>query len=143
MVYPKPEASPPQLPAGEPRALGAAAAARSQGSNEFDGIRAYRRGDPIKNVLWKKAAKVDSLVASNHSGLVVRDSLQAQNQELWLDIRQTGLPDLEARLSRLCAWVLLADRLGLDYGLRLSAGKISPGCGQAHQRRCLEALATC
>jgi uncharacterized protein (DUF58 family) len=139
MVYPALELNPPPLPPGEPRAQGAGAAARAQSSGEFDGVRAYRRGDPLKNVLWKKAAKADE----QGNGLVVRDTQQAQRHELWLDIRQAGPLDLEHQLSRLCAWVLQADRLGLDYGLRLSALEIKPGCGEAHKRRCLEALATC
>jgi uncharacterized protein (DUF58 family) len=139
MVYPAPELVPPPLPPGEPRAQGAGTATRAQSSGEFDGVRAYRRGDPLKNVLWKKAAKADE----QGNGLVVRDTQQAQRHELWLDIRQAGPLDLEHQLSRLCAWVLQADRLGLDYGLRLSALEIKPGCGEAHKRRCLEALATC
>ena len=142
MVYPAPEPSPPPLPPGEPRAQGAGSAARSQGSGEFDGIRAYRRGDPLRNVLWKKAAR-GSGQSGESGGLVVRDIAQAKSHELWLDIRQAGPPDLEHQLSRLCAWVLQADRLGLDYGLRLAAIEVKPASGEAHKRRCLEALATC
>jgi uncharacterized protein (DUF58 family) len=138
-VYPAPELRPPPLPSGEPRAQGAGAAARMPSSGEFDGVRAYRRGDPLRNVLWKKAAKADEY----GNGLVVRETLQAQRHELWLDLKQAGMLDLEHKLSRLCAWVLLADRLALDYGLRLDARSIRPGSGEAHKRRCLEALATC
>lgn len=142
MVYPAPELTPPQLPPGEPRAQGAGSAARAQSSGEFDGVRGYRRGDPLKNVLWKKAAKAGEQ-GGESGGLVVRDTQQADRHELWLDIRQTGSLDLEHKLSRLCAWVLQADRLGLDYGLRLSGLEIKPASGEAHKRRCLEALATC
>ncbi|HQQ71741.1 MAG TPA: DUF58 domain-containing protein, partial [Alicycliphilus sp.] len=105
---------------------------------EFDGVRAYRRGDPLKLVVWKKAAKS---LATGTSDLVSRDSQQAQRQELWLDAAATGLAEPEARLSRLAAWVLQADRLGLDYGLRLPARQIAPNSGAAHRRCCLEALA--
>ena len=142
MVYPAPEPSPPPLPPGEPRAQGAGSAARAQSSGESDGVRAYRRGDPLKNVLWKKAAKTGEQ-SGESGGLVVRDTQQTQRHELWLDIRQAGPLDLEHKLSRLCAWVLQADRLGLDYGLRLSTLEIRPASGEAHKRRCLEALATC
>ena len=41
----------------------------------------------------------------------------------------------------LCAWVLQAERLGLDYGLRLGTVAVGPDQGEAHKRRCLEALA--
>jgi hypothetical protein len=46
-------------------------------------------------------------------------------------------------VSRLTAWVLQADKLALDYGLRLPSQQIAPGSGEAHKRRCLELLATC
>ena len=111
------------------------AASRVQNSGEFEGVRAYRRGDPLKLVVWKKAAKTDELVS--------RDTQQAQRYELWLDFTQAGHQDTELRLSRLAAWVLQADRLGMDYGLRLPGHQIAPASGEAHKRRCLEALATC
>jgi uncharacterized protein (DUF58 family) len=134
LVYPQPEAHPPPLPLGEPRA-GGTAMARVQNSGEFEGVRAYRRGDPLKLVVWKKAAKTDELVS--------RDTMQAQRHELWLDFAQAGLPDHEARLSRLAAWVLEADKLGQDYGVQLPGRQVKPGSGEAHKRRCLEALALC
>ena len=134
LVYPRPELHPPPLPPGEPRA-GVGPRARSTGSGEFDGVRAYRRGDPTKLVVWKKAAKSGELVS--------RDSEQAQRVELWLDHARCGARDTEARLSRLTAWVLLADRLGQDYGLRLPGQEVAPASGEAHRRRCLEALALC
>jgi uncharacterized protein (DUF58 family) len=139
LVYPAPELQAPPLPPGEPRSGGAAAAARTPGSGEFDNVRNYRRGDPLKLVMWKKAAKADD----QGNGLVVRDAQQAQRHELWLDMAQTGLPGTETSLSRLCAWVLQADRLGLNYGLRLPGLAVPPASGEAHKRRCLEALALC
>ena len=51
-------------------------------------------------------------------------------------------PALERALSRLCAWVLAADRLGVAYGLRLGPLQLPPATGEAHRRHCLEALAT-
>ena len=143
LVYPAPEPHPPPLPAGEPRSGTASAAARTQNTGEFDGIRSYRRGDPFKRVVWRKAAKSDGQVGSESGGLVVRDTQQAQQTELWLDMLRSGPGDTEQRLSRLCAWVLLADRLALDYGLRLPSHEVKPANGEAHKRQCLEALALC
>ena len=37
----------------------------------------------------------------------------------------------------------LAERLGLDYGLRAGGRRVAPGHGEVHRRRCLEVLATC
>lgn len=134
LVYPQPEVPPPPLPPGEPRS-GAGVAAGARASGEFDGVRAWQRGDPMKLVVWKKFAKSDELVS--------RDTQQAHRQELWLDLARAGSLDTEARLSRLAAWVLAADEQGLDYGLRLPGLEIAPASGAAHRLRCLEALATC
>jgi uncharacterized protein (DUF58 family) len=142
LVYPTPEAHPPPLPPGEPLSGPAAisAAQRAQGAGEYDGVRAYRRGDPLKLVVWKKAARAQ---AAGSEDLVSRDTQHTQREELWLDAQAAGLADTEARLSRLCAWVLMADRLGLDYGLRIAGRVVKPSQGEAHKRACLEALALC
>ena len=141
LVYPAPELHPPALPPGEPLAGQAASAlATSQLAGEYDGIRAYRRGDPLKLVVWKKVARSQ---ANGSDELVSRDTQQAQRRELWLDAQAASLPELEARLSRLCAWVLIADRLNIDYGLRVGGLSVKPAQGEAHRRRCLEVLATC
>ena len=132
LVYPAPEPHPPPLPAGEPRA-GGAQAAHLHATGEYDGVRAYRRGDPLKLVVWKKAAKADELVS--------RDAQQAQQFELWLDFAHAGVFDTEHKLSRLCAWVVEADKRSLDYGLRLPGLEVKPASGLAHKKRCLEALA--
>ena len=132
LVYPAPEIAAPPLPAGEPSDGAATQSLRPRG-DEHDGLRGYRRGDPLKRVVWKKVAKTGELVS--------RDEARAQSMVLWLDLRLTALADPELQLSRLCAWVLQAERLGLDYGLRLGAVAMGPDQGEAHKRRCLEALA--
>jgi len=135
-VYPAPEPHPPPLPPGEPR-VGGAATMQRQHTGEYDGVRSYRRGDPLKLVVWKKAAKADELVS--------RDTEQVQRFELWLDWAYTttlpGAGGLEQRLSRLCAWVLQADGRGLHYGLRLPGTEVPPGTGDIHRGVCLQALA--
>ncbi len=139
LVFPKPEVPAPPLPPGEPKSLGAGNTP-SRGIGEFDGVRAYRRGDPLKLVVWKKAAKS---FAAGSQELVSRDAQQSNQHELWLDFAATGLPDHEARISRLTAWVLQADRLGIEYGLRLPGREIAPDAGAAHRHHCLEVLALC
>ncbi|MBY4594232.1 DUF58 domain-containing protein [Ottowia caeni] len=134
LVYPAPEPHPPPLPPGEPRS-GAGLTGGSSSSTEFDGVRAYQRGDPMKLVVWKKFAKSGDLVS--------RDTAHAQRYELWLDFTRAGSLDAEGRISRLAAWVLAADAQGLDYGLRLPGVEIKPDGGTAQRLRCLQALATC
>ncbi len=133
LVYPAVEAHPPPLPPAQ--AVGAGQAQRSAAapSGEFEGVRAWRRGDARKLVVWKKVAKNDELVS--------RDMEHAQRSELWLDLEHTGSAELEHKLSRLCAWVLLAEQRGLRYGLRLGGQRIGPSQGGAHQAQCLQALA--
>ncbi|OIN92331.1 MAG: hypothetical protein AUJ20_08210 [Comamonadaceae bacterium CG1_02_60_18] len=132
LVYPQPEASAPPLPMGladaQPGPIHA-----TQHSGEPDGLRPYRSGDPLKHIIWKKAAKTGELVS--------RDSVVEQHHTLWLERQATGLADVERQLSRLCAWVLQADQLGATYGLRLNGTDIAPDRGGAHLQRCLRALA--
>ena len=134
LVYPAPEPNAPPLPPGEPHP-GSGAGATARASGEFDGVRAYQRGDPMKLVVWKKYARTGELVS--------RDTQQVQRQALWLDHARTGPLAPEARLARLTAWVLAADAQGLDWGLRLPGLEVPTGGGAAHRQRCLEALATC
>ena len=132
LVYPAPEQAAPPLPVGEAHEGSAHAHAISiQG--EPEGLRAYRRGDTLKSIVWKKAAKTGELVS--------RDRITLQQQTLWLDQHHTGLSHPEAQLSRLCAWVQQADQLGLIYGLRLKGHEIAPASGPAHRQHCLQALA--
>ncbi|MFZ2991184.1 DUF58 domain-containing protein [Ideonella sp.] len=132
-IYPAPEQPATELPAAEPIEAHAAAL-RASRSGEFDGVRPWRQGDGLRQVVWKKVA---------HSGAMVsRDSQQSVQQQLWLDWRQTPAGDAEARLSRLTAWVLQADLRGLRYGLRLPGAEIACGDGAGHREQVLQALAS-
>ena len=132
LVYP--------APAGEarpfPAALGedeGAVPLRGEGA-EFAGLRAYLPGDPPRRIAWKALARSgDRLVTKQFSRPVGR--------QLWLDWRETGVADPEARLSRLTRWVLDAHTAGLAFGLRLPGLEIPVQAGEGHLRRCLEALA--
>lgn len=132
LVYPAPEVHPPPLPASSAQD-GLRRKAAVQQTDETDGLRAYRRGDSLKTIVWKKAAKTGELVSRDQSAL--------QPHLLWLEPQHTGFGQLEAQLSRLCAWVLMAEKQGLRYGLRISSQEIAPASGPAHQMRCLQALA--
>ena len=77
---------------------GASRHTRAADGGEFDGVRSYRRGDAMRRIVWKKAAKTGELVS--------RDTSESASRELWLDFDGAGLADVEARLSRLAAWTL-------------------------------------
>ncbi len=136
LVYPRLEANAPALPAARPIA-GGPTRSRSADGGEIEGVRAYRRGDPLKLVAWKKAAQALETGAE----LVSRDTSVSTRQELWLDWAACGSLAPEDRLSRLAAWILAAHRADADYGLRLPGLEFVPAEGEAQRLRCLEALA--
>ena len=134
LAWPAPEADAPPLPERQALAQEYAVTLRPGGS-ELEGVRAWRRGDPLRQVLWKKVARAGELVS--------RDTGTPVHEVHWLDwsapqmVRCTE----EQRLSRLAAWVNQAARLELPVGLRLPGRQWPPALGEAHRRRMLEALA--
>jgi uncharacterized protein (DUF58 family) len=139
LVYPAPEPCPPPIPAAQtpgPRAASSPHSHADRHSGDWDGVRPYRQGDPRKAVLWKKAAQRDSLIS--------REATGGSCEEVWLDLAHTGLPasaGTEARLARLCAWVLVAHQQDLRFGMRLGAMTLALERGLAHRNHCLRALA--
>ncbi len=131
LVYPQPRGRRP-LPVAQSGAIGGLSG-QGQGSEDYAGLRAYVPGDSPRRIAWKAAARTDPL-------LVKRFTDQA-GPELWLDWAVLGDDPVEVRLSQLCQWVLKAEYEGRYYGLRLPLVQIPPGHGDAHRRRCLEALA--
>ena len=136
LVYPHPEQNPPPLPiGGEADEQGIS----SQGQEEFSGVKIYQQGDPLKHLAWKHIARVDveaggNLVSKQFSGTkqgsVVIDFL-ALPQQL----------DLESKLSRMTAWVLLAEQQQLSYAFKLGQFHRPESRGEEHRNACLEALA--
>ena len=136
LVYPAPEQPPAPLPPGQPGGH-AQTPQRAGAGVEFEGVRAYRRGDTLRQVVWKKAAQTGDLVS--------RDSSTPLAHTLVLDYALAGAPsgtiNGEARLSRLAAWVLAADRLGLGFALRLPGLALPAASGEGQRRAALEMLA--
>jgi uncharacterized protein (DUF58 family) len=132
LVYPKPEDPPAPLPATQ-AVPGSSHASRASEGGEFDGVRTYRRGDSMRRVVWKKAARTGELVT--------RDTNESANRELWLEFSGAGIADVESRLSRLAAWTLAAEHTGLAFGLRMPGLELPPAQGDLQRRAALEALA--
>ncbi|UUX94924.1 DUF58 domain-containing protein [Aquabacterium sp. J223] len=132
LAYPAPEQPPVPLPRAQASGPDAPAG-RREGGGDLEGVRAYQRGDALRRIVWKKAARSGELVS--------RDTATPARQQLWLDFEQLRLNDPEGRLSRLAAWVLQAEARGLQHGLRLPGREIAPGQGEVHCRQALEALA--
>jgi uncharacterized protein (DUF58 family) len=130
-VYPRPEAGP--VPAPPAETGSGSGPGQGPGQEDFAGLRRYRPGDPIRHVVWRLVARGGEPLTKELAG--------GAGDRLWLDYaRLDGLAP-EARLSRLCRWVLDAERAGLAYGLTLPDTAIPPGRGERHRHRCLAALA--
>lgn len=132
LVWPRPENSPPPLPLGGGRFSGAASNAR--GNDDFAGLRAYQSGDSLRHIAWKAAAGGGPLMTKHFSGFEAGEA----------ELRWSALPaqmDVEARLSRLAAWVLRADANGMGWRLELPGTSLGPAHGGGHRDACLKALA--
>jgi uncharacterized protein (DUF58 family) len=136
LAWPAPERPAAPLPLTQAVGGESSSARRAEGG-ETEGVRAYRRGDPLKWVVWKKVAKY----AGASGEMVSRDTSASLQRRFWLDYHASSHADLETRLSRLTAWVLAADASGAEYGLRLPGRELALAHGDAHRRACLDALA--
>jgi uncharacterized protein (DUF58 family) len=129
LVYPRP--SPDNIPF--PPSPGGEGGLMHAAEDDFHGFQRYQPGDSMRKIHWKGVAK--------GQGVQVKEYRGEESSLLYLDWLQTPGFDAEARLSRLCRWVLEAEKRGGAYGLRLPGTDIKPSSGQAHLRVCLERLA--
>lgn len=103
------------------------------GSDDFQGLRDYVPGDPLQRISWR--------ASSRGLGLFTKDFEGRYGESVYLDWYSLIGPDTERKLSLLCAAVLKAQQLNLNYGLKLPGLVIDPGNGQIHKNRCLKTLA--
>src|SRR5207237_3762081 len=132
IVYPAAEIGAPPLPRGgggiDPQAQGASDDA------DLAGLREYQRGDSPQRVAWKAVARGAGWFTKAFDGT-------GGGGPVTLDY--SALHDLsrEARLSRLTAWVLAAERAARPFELRLPSAALPIGQGREHQRLALTTLA--
>jgi uncharacterized protein (DUF58 family) len=131
-VYPTPVAAPIRPSAGTGEG-GTGAVGSMAGSEDFDGIRPYRPGDPLRRIAWKAVSK--------ERGLAVKHFTGATGGAVFLDWTGIADKDVEKKLSILCSWILTADRQGIPYGVRLPNRTFPPDTGPTHRAACLTALA--
>lgn len=133
LIYPKPDLSTLDDVRTAARS-GAARVSAGSGTDDFFGLRPYHTGDSLRHVAWKAVAHNDLLLTKTFSANA--------NAELIFDYSRlpSGL-DVDARVSRLARWILLAEEAGLSYGLHLPDAQFAPGSGAAHRYQCLQALA--
>ncbi|GAB3242410.1 DUF58 domain-containing protein [Chitinimonas naiadis] len=132
LVYPRAELMPPDLPtAADGEGTGRST---PRGQDDFAGLRPFQRGDSPRHIAWKVAAREDALMVKEFQGEAAA--------ALWLDWADLPVEmTVEARLSRLTAWVLIAEARELAYGLQLPSQTLAPDQGEAHRAACLATLA--
>ena len=133
LIFPAPEQNAPPPPTAA--AQGAAAEnLRAAGDEEPNGLREYRPGDATRRIAWKQSARQDTLLTRLY------DAPAAASLALdWQGTAAAG--GTEARLSRLCAWVLEAERRGVAFSLTLPGARLERESGEMQVRRALELLA--
>jgi uncharacterized protein (DUF58 family) len=105
----------------------------ARGEEDFAGLRKFHAGDSPRHVAWKAFARSGQLLSKQFAG--------ADTSSQWFDFDSVPAADTEARLSILTRWIIDADRTHEDYGLRMPGAEFAPSHGDAHRRRCLQALA--
>ncbi|NMG45200.1 DUF58 domain-containing protein [Aromatoleum toluvorans] len=132
LVYPAPEPMPPPLPESAARTLGQRSS--GGGDDDFAGLRPHQAADSPRHVAWKILARGGPMLTKQFSGL--------DGGEVHLD--WDALPatlGTEARLSRLAAWIVIAEQHGLAFSLALPHASVAVGRGSGHCANCLRRLA--
>jgi uncharacterized protein (DUF58 family) len=132
LVYPKPIVGG-EVPASTATSDKEGELVLRDGAEDFYGLREYVPGDPIRHIAWKAYARTDTMMTKQFAAYADR--------RVWLDWEYFPGMDREARLSRLCYWVLQLNATNDEYGLRLPGLEIAPGRGEAHRDAILRALA--
>lgn len=131
LVYPNPDSSTAPLPAGA--GSDGSRPSSKDGQDDFRELRRYRPGDSPRRIAWHVVARGHDPQTKEFAG----DALTP----VWLDWYQLQALATEARIARLCRWVLDAEAEQRHYGLRLPGLEIPPNQGLQHRDRCLTALA--
>jgi uncharacterized protein (DUF58 family) len=133
VVFPAPEPDAPPLPAG--REGEDAHSESSEGDADLSGLRAYQPGDPLQRVAWKAVARGAGWHTKHFEGGGSKGPA---------DLAWNALPpalDADARIARLVAWVLAAERVARPFALHLPGMSLPAGQGREHRRTALTALA--
>lgn len=131
LVYPRPVHGG-ELPVGT-TTTNEGALVQREGADDFYGLREYQDGDPLRHVAWKSYARTGEMLTKQYAAFVDR--------RIWLDWEYFQGLDREARLSRLCYWVIRLSSGNDEYGLRLPGQMIEPSRGAEHREAVLRALA--
>jgi uncharacterized protein (DUF58 family) len=133
VVFPAPEIGAPPLPAGQ---TGHDVQARPLGDEaDLAGLRSYRTGDPLQRVAWKAVARGGEWYTKQFEG-----SGGGGPALLAWNALPTSVA-YEARIARLTAWVLAAERVARPFSLAAPGIALPLAQGREHRRAALTALA--
>lgn len=132
IVFPKPMGLRP-FPTAQQSDKESAEGFHFSGGEDFSGLRPYRLGESQRHVDWKAFARGRPLYIKEFSG--------GGAVLLWFDWHALFGIDVEERISQLTKWILAADKLGREYGLKLPQEEIRPDSGTQHTMQCLTSLA--
>ncbi|RKZ36679.1 MAG: DUF58 domain-containing protein [Gammaproteobacteria bacterium] len=107
---------------------------RTGGGEDFIGYRDYQPGDSPRHIDWKAVARGQDWMIKQFGGMNI-----AQVWLTWDDVNV--MTNIEAALSQLCLWILIAESQGAEYGLKIPGNCFEPDIGEKHRERCLQALA--
>jgi uncharacterized protein (DUF58 family) len=133
IIYPAARGDAPlPIPRGEPMTSGAQL---DSGEEEWAALRPYQPGDNPRAVAWKAYARGAPLLVARYEAV--------RGGEHRFDVATAPGANLEARLSQIAAWVLVAEARKEPYGLRVGDTELAADLGTFHRQRCLRALALC
>lgn len=131
LVFPKPEGDP-VLPAPPRNGVRAGAEFLGHEGDDFAGVRTYVVGESQRHVDWKAVARGQPMMTKQFAA--------ETDDELIFELGALSPNALEARLSQLALWIVVAERGKRSYGLRLPGLVIAPASGVSHYYRCLREL---
>jgi uncharacterized protein (DUF58 family) len=133
IAFPTPEIAPPPLPAGD---VGQEDLSLARGTDaDLAGLRGYQPGDPLQRVAWKAVARG----AGWHTKQFEGGGGGGRVELRWDALPATLAPP--ARIARLTAWVLAAERAARPFSLVAPGIALPAGQGREHRRAALTALA--
>ena len=103
------------------------------GREDFRGLEKYKVGESFSHIAWKHYAREQGLQTKQYSDPV--------EERIWIDWDAFAGLDAEARLSRMCGWLVAISTGTRLYGLRLPGIEIPPSTGDVHRSQLLRELA--
>jgi uncharacterized protein (DUF58 family) len=106
---------------------------RVKGGDDFYGVRPFQLGESPRRIDWKAVARGRPLMVKEFSGGGIG--------QVWFEWHKVPGVDGERRISQMTQWVLEAEKLEVDYGMRIPGFVRNPSRGGDHRKACLRELA--